>query len=315
MKKFWYFLLCLTIFFSPLKRQNFCMALSQSTTYAKVSSNCVLYKNQDMNESLDNIYFVIPETYFVSVINFVSDSCMKVQYGNFTGYVKSSDIVIASFIPQTKQLEGVTFDIKDTSGTQIWSIPATSGRVLTTISAGVKNISYIAFAYGEIPTGGESNLWYYVTYTPEASSTSVFEGYVYSENVTNLSEIPVNIEVNPESENIDESIEDTILISSSVRTVLIALISIPVIIFLAVILYKIVKKYRENTFNKRNLIQKESENFAENNTFSAPNEHAGVLKKQLMNLKNSSFVRKNRHTYSGDDYPVFPSYDSDDDLL
>ena len=314
MKKLGSFLFLFIVLVSFPKRADFVNAVTQSNTYAKVSSDCVLYKNADLNESIDNIYFVVPETYFVTVIETVSDTCMKVQYGNYTGFVKSSNLVIASFIPEIKELEGITFDIKETSGTQIWSKPSSSSKVLTTISAGVKNISYIAFAYGEVPSGGESNLWYYVTYTPANSSTNVYEGYVYSENVTNLSEIPVNIEANPETENFDNEKENVIVISSSIRTLLIALISIPVILFLAVILYKIVKKFRENTNKRLNFDEDEHESYAENE--NSVQHGMKKLKDQIVNLKNSTFVKKTRRiTPSKNDYPVFPYYDSDDDML
>lgn len=315
MKKFWYFLFCYIILLMQPMGCKSAFALSQNTTYAKVSSGCVLYKNQDMNNSFENIYFVIPETYFVSVVEVVSEKCFKVQYGNYIGYVDSSNLVIATFIPRVKQLEDVTCDVKETSGTQVWSCPTSTSRVLTTIPAGAKNINYIAFVYGEIPRGGESNLWYYVSYTPTTSSTSVYEGYVYSENITNLSEIPVNIENNPETENAENEAESTIVISSSIRTLLVALIAIPIILFLAIILYKIVKKFRENTNKGDNLQLEHNENFAENNQNFISARHIGNLKNQISNLKNSTFVKKQKSDSERREYPVFPSYDSDDDLL
>ena len=302
MMKFGYFLFCLLAIITLPQENFYCNAASENSTYAKASSNCVLYKTEDMSDNLDNIYFVIPETYFVTVLDVVTDNCMRVQYGKFTGFIKSSNVVIASFIP------------KVTSGTQVWSQPSTSSKVLTTISAGVKNIEYIAFSYGDIPSGGESNLWYYVTYTPVSNSTSVYEGYVYSENVTNLSEIPVNIESNPETEVINNDGDAMIVISSSIRTLLIALISIPIIIFLVIILYKIVKKVRENTNKNKNFNESAVENFTENERYSPAQHHSSNLKNQIVNLKNNTFVRKNRSS-SENEYPAFPSYDADDDML
>lgn len=291
-------------------------AMVQSTTYAKASANCILYRTSSLKDDQSNIYFVVPETYFVSVIENISDTCMKVQYKDYVGFIDSSTAVIATFIPIVKSLDGITFDIKETSGTQIWSKPSSNSNVLTTIPANKKNINYIAFAYGDIPNGGESNLWFYVSYTPENNSTNVYEGYVYSENVTNLSEIIANAESNPEVIVPNENNEPMIVISSSIRTLLIALISIPVIILLAIIMYKIVKKYRENTNRNRNF--DENENIVSKEEFeNSETMHSRVrLKEQISNLKSYPFVRKNKNANKDSNaYPTFPSYDPDDDLL
>ena len=109
-------------------------AKAENSTYAKATSNCTLYKTSSLtNNDVSNIYFIIPETYFVIVLDKLTDTCYKVQYDKFIGYVDSSTIIIATFIPIIKTLENITLDIKDTSGTQIWSQPNTNGKILTTI--------------------------------------------------------------------------------------------------------------------------------------------------------------------------------------
>lgn len=304
---------------------------AESTTYAKAMANCTLYKTQSMSDSLDNIYFIVPETYFVVVIENVSDNCTKVQYDKFVGYVNSSNIVIATFIPVVRTLENISCDIKGTSGTQIWSIPSSNyGTIYYTISAGTVGIKYIASAFGNIPSGGESNLWYYVSYTPSSNATNVYEGYVYSENITNLTEIVANTESNPEVISPDDDTDNTLYISSTFRTIIIAIIAVPVILFIAIILYKIVKKLRENT-NKHNFINK-NRHYVSGETHE-PNmyenyQNFSPLQSKLQRMKNTSFVKKEPY-YSGfgrsyekpnfdfneSNYPKFPTYSSDDDLL
>lgn len=220
---------------------------SQTTTYAKVLVDCKLYRNKEMNDVYSNILFVIPESYFVVILESVSDDCFKVQYDRFVGYVKSSTIEIATFVPIVKTLNDITFDIKSTAGTQIWSEPTTKSDIKTTISAGTKNIKYIAYSFGSVPSDGESNIWYYVYYTPNENSTNVFEGYIYSENTTNLSEIVLNLECNPEKISDEVESENLIYISSTIKTIVIAIIVIPIILFLLIILYKILKKIKKNT--------------------------------------------------------------------
>lgn len=318
------FFLCFLIVPQTIPFTNVALSASvEKTTYAKALVGCLLYKDSSLNDSIDNVLFVVPETYFVIVLENVSDKCMKVQYDKYVGYVDSSTVNVATFIPIVKTLENITCDIKETSGTQIWSNPsASSGSVLTTISSGTKNIKYIAFTYGTIPSGGESNLWYYVSYTPKTSSTNVYEGYVYSENVTNLSEIIANYESNPEIINSESEISDnqTIFVSSSVKTVIIAIIAIPIILLISIILYNLIKKIKENTIYKKNGKNIVSENLV-SSSLIPNNENKNLsLKNKISDFRQMSFVKKkhkttSKSTSSRRSYPQFPTYDSEDDLL
>ena len=152
-------LLCLLIFGFGEKCDMVANAKVEKTTYAKALTGCVLYKTTSFDNDVDNIFFIVPETYFVVVLDEISNICLKVQYDKFVGYVDSRKVVIATFSPIVKTLDDVTCDVKETSGTQIWNKPSTEGDVLTTISANTKSITYIESVYGTIQSGGECNLW------------------------------------------------------------------------------------------------------------------------------------------------------------
>jgi len=333
MKRMFIFLLLpYCIFFNDFKL-NEAHAKAETSTYAKAIAGCTLYKTQSLKNEISNIYFIIPETYFVIVLDKISDECYKVQYDKFIGYIKASTAIIATFIPIIKTLENITVDIKDSSGTQVWSQPNTNSNILTTISAGFKNIKYIASCYGTIPSGGESNLWYYVNYTPSANSTNVYEGYIYSENTINLSEIIANAEVNPEVIS-NDNIGNILYLSSSLKTVIIAIITIPIIIFLLIILYKSSKKIKDFT-NKQNIHQAEqdkpifnsfnlnnyenqSNNLQQNQNYNGQpqnNFNNNPLKSSLSKMKNLTFFKKNNNSNNNFSYPSFPDYNEDDDML
>ena len=302
----------------------YCDAKSENTVYAKALDNCMLYKSQTLTDDFDNVYFLVPETYFVTILETISEKCYKVQYDKFIGYINSDTVIVATFTPIVKTLSKITLDIKETSGTQIWNKPSTSGNVLTTIPAATTDIMYVAKIYGDIPVGGENNLWYYISYTPLTNSTNVYEGYVYSENITNLSEIVVNAEANPEvvEEYIPSEIEKTITLSPTFKTIIIALISVPIILLISIILYKFMKKIKENT-NKRvfqNNLQ--AEEYYENEYID--NEEQGLsiesnkhtsLKNKINKMRSMSYVKHNKLDSTKTIYPKFPSYNSDDDLL
>lgn len=314
MKKSMCFLISLLLFNFSLKTNNVAYSKSETTTYAKALENCVLYKSEDLKESDENVLFIIPESYFVIVLKNVSDNCFKVQYKKYIGYVSSENVIISTFIPIVKFLDNITFDIKETSGTQVWSKPNTGGRVLTTISAGEKNISYIAYVYGNIPDGGESNLWFYVIYTPNVNSTNVYEGYVYSENTTNLSSIAYNTESNPEViENEKDKNDDIFYISPAIRTIIVTIIAVPIILFIFIILYNLIKKMHKNTKYNKN------ENNLENEISQCENVHVENynnenLKSEIVKFKNLKFIRKKNNKNQRFNVPSFPNY-PDDDLL
>ena len=277
------FLLC---FVFRMENNVFSYALEEETGYAKALENCVLYKSKEMNNTVDDILFIVPETYFVNILEIVDkDFCYMVQYEKYIGYVNPATIIKSTFTPIVKSLNNITFDIKQSSGTQIWSAPSTKANIYTTLSAGVKNIRYIAFAKGDIPDGGESDIWYYVSYTPSENSTNVYEGYIYSENTTNLSEIIANLEVNPEINFDIKSDENLLYISSTIKTIVVAVIVIPFILFFVIILYKLIKKLNKNTKYNNNL-----KNLNNGNVDSNKEQTTGFVKKfkEMFRVKNNS---------------------------
>jgi len=324
MKKICIFISLLFAIFIRSDFQLFCSAKAEVSTYGKVHSECVLYKTPTINNEIDNILFIVPETYFVMIIDSISDNCYKVQYGDYVGYIDSTKITIATFIPIVKTLDGVVCDIKDSSGTQVWSKPSANSSIFTTIPASTKNIKYIASVYGEKPNGGENNLWYYISYTPENNSTNVYEGYVYSENITNLSEIISNTETNPEVINNNSIDENTIYISSPVKIILISIVAIPIIILFLIILHKISKIFQNKKSNQNNNVDiaNNSNQFINfNNSFENTNQNNQFLRNEIQNMSRKPFVRKINQNQprisqnSSNNYPRFPYYDSDDDLL
>ena len=48
-----------------------------------------------MKDSYDDVYFFVPESYFVVVLKFVNENCIKVQYDKFIGSVDSSKLIDA----------------------------------------------------------------------------------------------------------------------------------------------------------------------------------------------------------------------------
>ena len=257
-----------------------------------------------MNNNINNIYFCLPETYFVAVLNYVSNSIVKVQYNSYIGFCFTDTINIVSFTPQTPFLKNITFDILSNVGTQVWSLPSdTHGTKYTTIPAGTTNIEYISYTNGDIPTGGNINIWYYARYTPASNSTSVYEGYIYSEATINLSNIANNLEV----ENVPDTTvsNNTISISQTLKIVLIIFICLPFLILFLVSLIKGIRQIKSKNTNRQ---------VSPSSATQTPVQNTSFIKK----AKRKSYPLIDSKNEDIETIEVsFPQYDyiDDDDLL
>lgn len=247
--------LCLLIFcetlvfsqkFASKNNSQMCFAEEpESTCYAKALDSCTLFKSESLSNENGEVLFIVPEGYFVAIVNAISESVLLVRYDKYLGYVSASSIKRVSFVPKQKTLTGVTLDIKSSSGTQIWSIPSTKGEQLYSIERGASGIKYIAKVYGELLPAGQSNLWYFVSYTPPESPTDVYTGYIYSQNVTNLGAIPPNTEADPEPVQTDGPAESGLIyLNSPIKTLIVTLVAVPIILLIAILLYRLVKHIR-----------------------------------------------------------------------
>lgn len=273
---------------------------SKQIVYAKILDNCKLYKSSDMSDEIGDYYFYLPSTYFVSIINNISDEICQVQYSNFVGFVFSDFIKKVSFTPVEPELKNISFSIAQNAGTQVWTSPSDNkGNKLTTIPAGTTNIEYISSVSGDIPIGGTVSLWYYARYTPASNSTKVYEGYIYSEATINLTNIPNNLEVEIEKDN--NNLDTSISLETPLKIAMIVLICTPFLILIVASIIKATKHLKE----KKQLKNTE------------PNKPSGPT--------NTSYVRKHKIKQNSDEKfePIetievaFPQYDyiDDDDLL
>lgn len=216
-----------------------------SSGYAKVQQNCLLFKSDDtLNSTYQNVYFEIPESYFVNILSKVNDTTYKVKYGEIIGFVDASKITTVSLTPKEPTLEDIFFNINTDAGTQIRTSPDASDslNILTTIPSGTEGIKYIAKINATIPSGGASNVWYYAEYTPTNNPTRVYTGYIYSERTANLTNIPTNLETDviiDDNLSASASLNDEfVTISPTLKIVLIALICLPIVIVFILLLVK-----------------------------------------------------------------------------
>ena len=329
MRKFINFLfslgLLITIIFAQPKFKLIANANSSLATnygYYKVLSSCLFFKTSDITDmSYENVYYIIPEGYFVKKISDISATTIKVSYGNKTGYVMSERVKLVSFLPNQKYLDNITFDILSSSGTQLWSKPSSEEQaniIVKLVPSGTKSITYIASARGEIPAGATSSIWYYCYYSPANDPTSVYEGYIHSEKTTNLTDIPKNLEDDEIITNDYTGDQDanTLSLPSTLQIILISLISLPLLVIIILLITSSKRKEKLRLLEELNL---NNDDYSASALKDPPIQRTSS--KQVKELKNKKFSIKSSFDKFMYEQPkptdktkfIFENLDIDDD--
>ena len=214
------------------------VALSYATEdfyYARImQEDVVLYKNPVENNDFSNVYFTLPETYFVKLISSANTDFYQVEYSSFTGYVKKECVQTIQGTPITPYLENINFRVYAELSRDMRTSPTTVSGLssqITYIPLMSRNLTYYGKIEGECLISGRTNVWYYCKYTADKD----YYGYVYSDFCDEETKILPNTE---EVVYIDEPIfekvetpEIAIPIDSDATGVIIAILSVPAVIF------------------------------------------------------------------------------------
>lgn len=226
----------------------------------EILSTTPLYKTTtDDPQNLANIYFFLPKTYYVEILN----SCKLdsgadgffVRYGETEGYCLSSSLS-ADFSTITTTQSGITLKMYPDAGTYIRSTPSIADNKIRIIPQSTSGIIYIGSISGDTPTDGTTNTWYYVEYN--ISDTKTVLGYIYSERgilsaplteLTRPNQTPTTPEASKTENTATTPTADTninpslnLSVSPALKWVIALLFIIPVIVIFALL----IKKPRKN---------------------------------------------------------------------
>ena len=279
--------------------------------YAKAKENCFLFKTTDISSlNYSNIFFCVPETYFVTILQEINSAIYKVEYKGKVGYVSADSVILSTFVPVVPTLDDVFCDVVSSSGTQIRSSPnsETKDNILANIPASSKNLEYVAFIFGIKPVGSLSDVWFYVYYFPESDPTSYYEGYVFSEKVCNVSEIVLNKENNPEIEGDEKNMN--LNTSKNVKVILLVLILLPIVLVFVLVAFRSKNQHQNQKENDKKDVEKNEQKLSRKSVQSFVNKK--LVRKQTDD-ENSVEFETEINGFS----PSFPTYDivDDDDLL
>lgn len=227
-------------------------AASAVTYYAQViADNVYLYRNAIDSEDFSNIYFELPRTYFVELLDNYNTDFYLARYLGIKGYVKKDSVTAISGTPITAFLTSVNLRVYSEQSQNMRRFPTSAGGSENQecfLPQNNLNITYIGKIYGEQLVKNRTNVWYFCSFT---DSQEHF-GYVYSEfcddGEGNDIFIPTNNEpvtyiTNPEF--FEEPEQQTSLpVESKTTWIVIAVLSVPAVIFILMFLKggKVLKK-------------------------------------------------------------------------
>ena len=219
-------------------------ASNNTTYYARIMYEQVyLYKNPIEDDSITNIYFELPKTYFVEICD-VENNFYLAKYQNLIGYVKKNSVQAVDSIPAEPFLNNITFRVYSELSERLFSLPESSSMLITKIPSLTRNIQYFGKVYGERLIDGRTNIWYYCKF----SSTTDFYGYVYSDFCDEMPKISNNVEelnyINNPTFEVNKNQVQAIPKDSNSVGLVVGILTIPALIFVFMLIKgsKIIKE-------------------------------------------------------------------------
>lgn len=205
-----------------------------------LDQNVYLYRSPN-NIIQDNVYFIIEPTYFVKLTESANSQFYKAEYLDITGFIKKSQVQVVKNKPTTPYLENINFRVFSSSSQQMRTVPSSSGGSKTQVAyipLFSKDPIYYGKIYGESAIEGRTNVWYYCKFSYDKD----YYGYIYSDGCDQMKSFTKNsgtyeyVDYPDFSLKIEPTPSAIIEKSSNKYKYLIVLISIPVAIFLIMII-------------------------------------------------------------------------------
>jgi type II secretory pathway pseudopilin PulG len=239
------FILPITILLSFFSL-NFNSVLAENKEqYAKViGSNVKLYRTLSGDEDYSNVFFTIPQSYFVLLNPCDDENYYAATYIDIPGYVKKNEVQCVKGTPVTPFANNISFRIFVPGGVDLRSSPTQSEGLnsVANLQYLETNIKYYGSIDGEEAISYKSTKWYFCKYYKNGIAQS---GYVYSAFCDLLTTFSENTEMleyidEPEFEVLDTSNNPPNELSSLpdvTQIIIIVAVSLPCI-FIIYLLFK-----------------------------------------------------------------------------
>ena len=211
------------------------------TYYAQILFEQVyIYKSPVSDNSISNIYFEIPKTYFVELLDNANEDFYLAKYINITGYVKKESVQAVKNTPSSPFLNNLNFRVYADLSRNIRSEPNSSSNtsnVIASVPLYCRNLTFYGKITGESLIEGRTNTWYYCKYSADKD----YYGYIYSDFCDELpTSLPINLEEVSFVENptftIETEAKNSVDLNSNTTAIIIGIITVPALIFVFMII-------------------------------------------------------------------------------
>ena len=185
------FLAVALLSFCPSNHNNLAFADSVDTYYRIIGENVFLYKQPTLESTLENIYFKLPQSYFVKLIS-QQENVLYVEYDGICGYVSTNDLQQCFSTPSVPYALNLSLEIIEACNVVVYSTPSSTGEYVGLIPFNATNIKYYGSVNGQEVMPDQGSVWHFVRY--QSFEQGVLFGYVYAPLTTNLSDVPTNTE-------------------------------------------------------------------------------------------------------------------------
>ncbi len=223
--------------------------------YARIMFDDVyLYKTTVDIDEYTNVLFSLPKTYFVQLLDNAGNDFFKVNYLNFTGFVKKECVQTIIGTPRTPYLENISFRVYSEQSRDLRNEPTTQGgssQQVAYIPLYSRNLTYYGAIQGESLIEERTNIWYYVKYSADKD----YYGYVYSDFCDKFSDMPLNTEevvytTYPDFGKTENYNPSAVPLESNTAGIIIGILTVPALIFVFMVLKGTKLMRKEKTSSK-----------------------------------------------------------------
>jgi hypothetical protein len=225
--------------------QNYDLKIYAINYYAKITNeNIYLYRKDIDDESVNNLYFKLPYSYFV-ILTGESGKYYKATYLGIDGYIKKEDIKGCIGTPVNAFEKNRSLRILSSQSQQLRDCPNLNNGInglIYTLPLYEQNIQIIGEIEGEEVVSKRGNIWYYSKYI---ANNKTYYGYIYSGLCDLITPTTINNENYEELDNLifvnsseTKSSNLGIELPKNNELIIISILSIPTFILFILVLKK-----------------------------------------------------------------------------
>lgn len=176
------------LFFAPVLQGT---VEAHTVNYFRITeNNTVLYRTASDEKTIENMFFILPQSYFVQSLSSEGDF-YKVNYAGVVGFVLKDEVTAVQGNP-SMPFASASFRINGVASAVMRSSPSVSGGYIGLLPCDTE-ITFLGELEGEEALDGLGGRWFFARFV--SFEQGLLTGYVYAPLTQELTVIPENLEV------------------------------------------------------------------------------------------------------------------------